>query len=64
MSQKYFSRKFILTLLISFLSVGAPLMYKNNGVSDNIAIAVLAILGGIGAAYGFVNVKAAEGKKE
>ena len=58
--QKYFSRKFILTVMISCMSVGAPLVYKTQGVSDTITLAVIGILAGIGAAYGFINVKDAQ----
>lgn len=63
---KYLSRKFLLTVLVIFCSVYFPKIYKEAGVSDSIALAVLALLGGVGVAYGFVNVKDAslEKKKE
>jgi hypothetical protein len=61
---RYFSRKFVLTIVVMLLSVGAPLLYKTNGVSDSITLSVIALLGGIGVAYGFINVKDAKLDKE
>lgn len=53
---KYLSRKFIVTLLIMILAPLIPYIYKVNGVSDSISMAVLALIGGVGAAYGVLNV--------
>lgn len=54
---KYFSRKFILTLMVTILSVVVPVVYTKMGVSDAVLMTVLALLGGVGVAYGFINVK-------
>lgn len=61
---KYFSRKFVLTLLVILLSVIAPYLYKQIEVSDSVVLAVLAILGGVGVAYGFINVQDAKVEKK
>lgn len=61
---KYLSRKFLLTLLVVILSSVLPVVYKDKGVSDNVLLVVLALFGGIGAAYHFVNLKEAQVKPE
>ena len=54
---KYLSRKFLLTIMVLILAYCAPIAYKSAGVSDTVALAVLAIMGGVGAAYGFIQGK-------
>jgi hypothetical protein len=61
---KYFSRKFILTLIVLILSAVSPYIYKQIDVSDTVALAVLAIFGGVGVAYGFINVQDAKLDKQ
>lgn len=56
---KYLSRKFLLTVTILLLSSALPVIYKNSQVSDSVMLAVLAILAGVGTAYGFLNLKEA-----
>lgn len=51
-------RKFTLTLLIMLFSLVAPAVYKKLEVSDSITMMVLGIFGGVGVAYGAVNVAA------
>lgn len=60
MTSKYFSRKYTLTLLVLALTGGAPIVYKNVGVSDTVTLTVLLIFASVGAAYGFINVKSAK----
>ncbi len=57
---KFLSRKFILTVLVVLLSVMAPFVYKKVEVTDQVTLMVLAILGGVGVAYGFINLKASK----
>jgi hypothetical protein len=57
---KFLSRKFLLTIWISALSVAAPILFKKAEVSDVVILSVLGILGGVGVAYGFINMKAKE----
>jgi len=61
---KYGSRKFILTIVIIVLSSIIPLGYKYMNVGDAVTMTVLGIMAGVGTAYGFVNIKAKEGKNE
>lgn len=56
MIQKIISRKFIVTLLVMLVTVIVPIIYKKSEISDSIIMTVLAIVGGIGVAYGVVNV--------
>lgn len=58
--EKYLSRKFFLTLIVLGLVAFLPSFYKQNAVSDTIAMAVLVILASVGAAYGFINIKDAK----
>jgi hypothetical protein len=58
--RKFLSRKFILTILISLLSVAAPILFKKNEVSDTVILSVLGILTAIGAGYGILNYKSKE----
>jgi len=53
---KYLSRKFVVTIMIMIAGPAVPYAYKHMGVSDTVTLAVLALIGGIGAAYGIVNV--------
>lgn len=57
---KFMSRKFILTIGVVSLAGYMPKVYKEVGVSDTVTLAVLALLGGVGMAYGFINVKDAQ----
>lgn len=61
---RFLSRKFILTVLVLFLTGALPMIYKANGVSDTITLSVLITLASIGAAYGFINVKDAKNELE
>lgn len=54
---KYLSRKFIVTIFVSIASVAVPILFKNQEVSDTVSIMVLGIIGGIGTAYGIINLK-------
>jgi hypothetical protein len=49
-------RKFVIALIVMIVSVAAPALYKHLEVSDAITMMVLGIIGGIGVAYGAVNV--------
>lgn len=55
--KRYISRKFILTIGMIALLYKLPIEFKTAGVADNITLGVMAILGSIGVAYGFMNVK-------
>ena len=57
---KFLSRKFILTGIVLLMVGGLPLIYKANGVSETVTMTVLCLLGAVGAAYGFMNVKEAQ----
>ena len=57
MNAKYFSRKFIVTLLVTVVALIIPIVYHKIGVNEMITMAVLAIVGGVGVAYGVVNIK-------
>ena len=57
MNSKYFSRKFLVTIMVMLGAVVSPFLYSKAGVTDTVTLAVLAILGGVGVAYGVVNVK-------
>lgn len=59
---KIWSRKFILTILISGFTSLAPIIYKHFGVSDTVSLAALSILGGVAVGYGLINVKDAKNK--
>ena len=54
---RYISRKFLLTMGVMFMVYKVPTEFKALGVADNITIGVIALLGAIGVAYGFVNIK-------
>jgi hypothetical protein len=60
---KFTSRKFILTVVIITLTALLPMAYKWLGVGEAVTMTVLGIMAGVGAAYGFVNVKA-KGKEK
>jgi hypothetical protein len=57
---KFTSRKFILTIVILTLTALLPMAYKWLEVGDAVTMTVLGIMAGVGAAYGFINVKAKE----
>lgn len=62
---KFLSRKFIVTILILFLSFGTVIAFHKNGISETLILTVLGIYGAVGAAYGVVNVKGkAAGEKD
>lgn len=54
---KFFSRKFLLTLLVLGASSGLPVLYKQLEISEIVTLTVLGIIAGIGTAYGFINLK-------
>lgn len=58
MLSKIWSRKFILSLLVTTLVFVAPMLYKALEVSDMVTMTALGLFGAVGAAYGFMNVKA------
>lgn len=64
MNPKYFSRKFILSLLVIFGAAALPVWFKNNGVDDTVTMLVIALFTGVGVAYGFVNIKDASIEKK
>lgn len=55
---KYLSRKFILTAVVLYI-LGKALFTKLD-VSDPVAMLILSLIGGVGIAYGFINVKDAK----
>lgn len=57
MNSKFFSRKFIVTLLVTMLASMLPVVYTKAGVGEGVMLAVLGILGGVGVAYGVINMK-------
>lgn len=57
MNQKFKSRKFLLTIFISVISIFLPLAYKVNGVSEAVTISVLGILAGVGISFGIIEGK-------
>lgn len=57
---KFLSRKFIVTIAVMILSVAAPILYQNLGVSETVTLTVLAMIGGVGTAYGVINYKDAK----
>lgn len=57
---RFLSRKFILTAVVLLMVGGLPMIYKSNGVSETVTMTVLILLGSVGAAYGFMNVKDAK----
>lgn len=57
MNKKYFSRKFIITILVAVIGFIAPIVYAKLGVDETVTLAVLALVGGMGAAYGVINIK-------
>lgn len=61
---RFLSRKFILTVVVLLMVGILPMIYKNNGVSEAVTMVVLGLLGAVGAAYGFVNVKDAKVEME
>lgn len=61
---KFLSRKFILTLVVLLMVGGLPMIYKANEVSETVTMTVLILLGSVGAAYGFMNVKDAKNEIE
>lgn len=58
--QDYFSRKFLLTVVVLIMAYFIPIKYKENGVSETVTMTVLVLLASVGAAYGFINVKDAK----
>lgn len=54
---QFFSKKLCLTLLVLALGVLAPLVYKNNSVTDTITLTVLALIAAVGTSYGIVQGK-------
>lgn len=64
MLKKFVSRKFFLTVFIVLLAVLAPIIYKDKGVQDAVTMTVLGILAGVGAAYGFLNIRDSKEKDE
>lgn len=61
---KFLSRKFILTIIVIILVGVLPIVYKTNGVGDSICMTVLGLLGAVGVAYGFINLKEAKAQVE
>lgn len=64
MKSKFLSRKFIVTLLVVGLGAGLPLAYQKAGVGEGVILAVLALLTGVGIAYGVINTKDAMRDKQ
>ncbi len=60
MASKFLSRKFIVTLLVVGLGVASPIAYQKAGIGEGIILAVLALLSGVGVAYGVINMKDAK----
>ncbi len=58
--QKYFSRKFVVALIVLLLSALVPLLYRGQEVSDTVTLAVLAIFSSIAIGYGIINVNDAK----
>lgn len=56
-SSKFFSRKFIVTLLVITLGPVLPIAYKHLEISETVMLAVLALVSGVGIAYGVINTK-------
>lgn len=56
-NNKFKSRKFLLTVFISIVSIFLPLAYKVNGISEAVTIAVLGILAGVGISFGIIEGK-------
>lgn len=54
---KFLSRKFVVTILVMLLGVFVPVIYQKSGVSESLMLAVIALLSGVGVAYGVVNLK-------
>lgn len=48
------SKKLCLTVMVLLLGSLMPLVYKNNGVSDTVALVVLGLITAVGGAYGIV----------
>lgn len=57
MNPKFFSRKFIVTILVTVLAFIIPMIYVKFGIDSMVTMAVLGIVGASGAAYGVINVK-------
>jgi hypothetical protein len=57
---RFLSRKFILTVVVLLMVGILPMIYKSNGVSETVTLTVLCLLGAVGAAYGFMNVRDAK----
>ena len=57
---KFLSRKFIISILIVVISFICPIVYQAMHVSDQVTMLVLGIIGGVGVAYGVINVKDAQ----
>ena len=53
----FVSRKFILSAVVMVSTYMLPVSLHNHGLSDAVVLAALAIVGGIGAVYGVVNIK-------
>jgi len=55
--KNYASRKWIVTIAIMVMAYQMPIAFKNAGISDAIILGGMALLAGVGVAYGIVNVK-------
>ena len=63
-NRKYFSRKFILSIIVVVLAATIPVWFRVNEVQDMVTLSVIALFTGMGVAYGFINVKDAKLEKE
>ena len=63
-NRKYFSRKFILSIIVVVLAATIPVWFRVNEVQDMVTLSVIALFTGVGVAYGFINVKDAKLEKE
>ena len=53
----YFSRKFLLSMAVVASAYVLPISLHNHGLSDSVVLACLALVSGVGIAYGIVNIK-------
>ena len=63
-TNKWLSRKFVVTIIVFCAAIFIPILYKHAGVSETVILAVLGIVGGIGVAYGIINVQDAKVDKK